>query len=46
MKLEEAIILVSQKHPSLEIKWVDKGQMNFIAIVGDEYIYKFPKTPQ
>ena len=29
-------------HPDAEITWIDKGQANYIAKIGDEFIYKFP----
>ena len=44
--IEEAKQYIETKFTSETIQWVDKGQMNFIAIVGDKFVFKFPKTPE
>ena len=35
---------IRQTHKNNEIKWIDKGQMNFIVIIDQSVVYKFPKS--
>ncbi len=43
MRIEEAEKYIARKHRDVEVNWIDRGQMNNVAIVGCDYVYKFPK---
>ena len=46
MILENAKKFIYDSHPDCEVKWIDKGQMNYIAVVDEKFVYKFPKKPE
>lgn len=46
LRLKEAKNYIAARYPDESVRWNDKGQMNFIAIVSDKFVFKFPKTPE
>lgn len=46
MTLHDAKQYIATKYPNKKVVWVDKGQMNHVAIVDHDYVYKFPKKPE
>lgn len=37
---------IANIHPHSDVVWVDRGQMNYISIIDNEFVYKFPKNSE